>query len=140
MAITSANLLAPTGALTVELLLPLVTLVSGATTAAQVATAYATVGNTKVSAWADADRADRGAIAWAHFRALSDRAQQILSGEMSASAADEGSVSYSPSQAVELQKQAARWLAAYEAEAADEALPAVERPIASRVVGATFTW
>jgi hypothetical protein len=138
------DLMAPVGALTPELLLPLRTVVpnySDSTTAVQVAYVYADAGIDQTATWTDADRADRGAAAWATYRALMDRAQQILTAAASLSA-DDVSRSYSSAQAVELQKRAAEFLAAYEAEAAAEtgATATFVAPVGSRTVRNAFAW
>lgn len=139
MAITGATITAPTGALTTELLEALVTTVAGAASASDVADAYAAVGTAKVDGWTDATRADRAAAAWATYRALHDRAQQILSNATSASADGEGSVSYSTEQAKQLLALAKQYLAEYELEAEAEgeqtpALPTYDsRAVVTRV-------
>lgn len=142
MAIVAAALIAPAGELTVELLEELRTLVPAAADTTAVAQAYADAGNIKGAALTDAARQDAAATAWAYHRAFAHRAQQILSGAMSASGDGEGGESYSTAQAQELKKDAARWLAAYEAEvAADaaESTPAT-KPVGSGSQTVRFGW
>lgn len=138
MAITAADLLTPTGGLTPELL-------TGLRPSASVndtATDYATAGNAKVAGWSDAARADRAATAWAHYRALSDRAQQILTAAASLSS-DDGARSYSSAQAVELKKDGSEWLAQFEAALAEEQTAGAAAPLppaTSASTSATFGW
>ncbi len=129
MPITGVDVTAPVGALTTDLLAALVTTVAGAATAADVADAYADAGNARTAAWADASRARRGAVAWAQYRALTDRAQQILTAPSSASADGEGSVGYSSSQAELLIKAAEAQLAAFLVEEQAELAPDDGRPL-----------
>lgn len=141
MPITATDLITPTGALTVELLVAVRADVGDAEAAAGL---YAAAGVAKTAAWADAGRQDRGAIAWATYRALMDRAQQITSAAASVSATDVARA-YQVGQAVELKKDAAAWLADYEAVAAEEAAagttpePTPLPPI-SRSVPFTVAW
>ena len=141
MAITRAAIQAPTGALTPELLLALKSLVPGATIADDVADSYAAVGNAKVAAWPAGAATDRGAAAWAQYRALSDRAQQQLTAAASL-ATDGTSRAYAARQAELLMQQAAAWLADYELEAAAVAGAGAgaRRPLASRSVPVVFAW
>jgi len=145
MAITGADLLAgqsATGALTTELLLPLKTNVPGAEIAEDVAAAYAIIGTARTATWLDATRRDAGAIAWAHYRALTDRAQQLYTIAASISA-DDASRSYQVSaQAKGLEGQAATYLAAFLKVEAAELAPSVVSapPLTSRQTVNRFAW
>lgn len=142
MAVTPTDLIAPTGALSSDLLTALDPAAGGAEA---VASAYLTAAVAKVAGWTDTGRQNRAALAWATSQALTIRAQQILSGEMSASGDREGSFSYSTAQAQELRKAALTWITAYEVEAAAEqaaTAPVVTTPppATSRSVPVSFAW
>lgn len=145
MAIEGASLIAPTGELASGLLAAIAAArVPAATDGDAVATGYATAGTTAAAAWSEGTTAERdaGARAWAYYLGYHERATQILANEMSASGADEGSVSYSPAQAAALEALATQWRARFDA-LEEDALAAVATfvpPVASRTVAHTFAW
>lgn len=135
-------LLKPDGELASSMLAAIADARSPVSTRDAVLVGYADAGLERVKTWTDDAVALRGAVAWAYYAAFSERADQILSGEMSANAAGEGGVSYSPKQAEDLLARADTWKAAYDAAeqtAQSAGLPFVA-PRASRTVVNVFRW
>ena len=141
----AADLIAPVGALADSLLVAIgAARPTPVLSAAAVAQGYADAADETVAAltWTDPARQARAAKAWAYHAALEERAQQILADALSVAGDRAGSIGYSTSQAQELRRSAAAWLATYNSEVAAEATTATttEPLYASRSYRTQVEW